>query len=329
MAGTEPGPASFAAFRNAVFRGHEPPPVQAVARLSWYRWAVVGTVCIGAFMGQVDASMTQMLLPRLERDFAAPLSTVSWVAVAYILTMASCMPIFGRLADMIGRKLLYTGAFVVFVIGSGLCGFAPDLPTLIACRILQAVGAALLTANSLAIVVMAAGPGERGRALGLQSAAQAIGLGAGPAIGGLILDTLGWHWAFWINVPFGIAGAVLGWLVLPQTKNLHGDSRFDWGGALLIAPALTAVIALLNQGHAWGWTSLAFIACAVAAVDMLALFVGVERRATAPLIDFALLRQPAFLVGNLANFPSYAMLFGMFFLVTFFLVRVYQDSELV
>ena len=103
MAIAEPGPASFAALRGALLKGHEPPPLQAVARLASYRWVVVGTVCVGAFMGQVDASLTQMLLPRLERDFHAPLSTVSWVAVAYILTMASFMPIFGRLADMIGR----------------------------------------------------------------------------------------------------------------------------------------------------------------------------------------------------------------------------------
>ena len=178
MPSAEPGPASFAALRGAVLQGHEPPPLQAVARLAWYPWVVVGTVCVGAFMGQVDASLTQMLLPRLERDFHAPLSTVSWVAVGYILTMASFMPIFGRLADMIGRKLLYTGAFLLFVIGSGLCGFAPDLPTLIAFRIVQGIGAAMMTANSIAIVVLAAGPEHRGRALGLQSAAQAIGLPA-------------------------------------------------------------------------------------------------------------------------------------------------------
>jgi EmrB/QacA subfamily drug resistance transporter len=324
---TEPGPASLAALRNAVLAAREPPPLAAVAGLASYRWFVVGTVCIGAFMGQVDASMTQMLLPRLERDFAAPLSTVSWVAVGYILTMASFMPIFGRLADMIGRKLLYTGAFLLFVVGSALCGFAPDLPTLVAFRIVQGIGAALLTANSIAIVVLAAGPGERGRALGLQSAAQAIGLGAGPAIGGVVLDTLDWHWAFWINVPFGLAGAVLGWFVLPQTRHLHGGSRFDWTGALLIAPALTAVVAVLNESHAWGVTSPAFIACVAAAIILLALFVRAERRAETPLIDFSLLRQRPFLVGNLANFLSYAMLFGVFFLIPFVLVRVYQDSE--
>ena len=326
---TEPGPASFTALRNAVVAGHEPPPLQAVARLTWYPWVVVGTVCVGAFMGQVDASLTQMLLPRLERDSHAPLSTVSWVAVGYILTMASFMPIFGRLADMIGRKLLYTGAFLLFVIGSGLCGFAPDLPTLIAFRVIQGIGAALLTANSIAIVVLAAGPEHRGRALGLQSAAQAIGLGVGPAVGGFVLDTLGWHWAFWINVPFGLLGLVLGWFVLPQTRHLQSGGRFDWHGALLIAPALTAIIALLNEGHAWGTTSPAFIACAAAAVVLLALFVRAEHHATTPLIDFKLLRQPAFLTGNLANFLSYATLFGVFFLIPFALVRVYQDSELV
>ena len=151
-------------------------------------------------------------------------------------------------------------------------------------------------------------------------------MGAGPALGGLILDTLGWHWAFWINVPFGLAGAVLGWLVIPQTRNLQGGGRFDWRGAFLIAPALTALVAALNQGYAWGLTSPALIGCVALAIVFLTLFVRAERRAETPLIDFRLLRERAFLSGNLANFMSYAMLFGVFFLIPFVLVRVYQDS---
>jgi EmrB/QacA subfamily drug resistance transporter len=311
-----------------VLKGREPPPLPAIARLSSYRWFVVGTVCIGAFMGQVDASMTQVLLPQLEREFAAPLRTVSWVAVGYILAMASFMPIFGRLADMFGRKLLYTSSFLVFAIGSALCGFAPSLPVLIAFRILQGIGAALLTANSVAIVVLATNPEERGRGLGLQSAAQAIGLGAGPALGGLILDTLGWHWAFWINVPVGLAGAILGWFVIPQTRKLGKGSRFDWYGAFLIAPALTALVAALNEGYAWGVTSPELIGCVAAAIVLLILFARVERRAETPLINLHLLRQGPFLIGNAANFLSYAALFGVFFLVPFALVRAYEDSGL-
>ena len=273
---------SIAAVRDALLHGREPPPAAAVAELPSYRWLVVGVVSIGAFMGQVDASIAQLLLPSLERAFGTSLSSVSWVAVAYLLTMAALMPIFGRLADMLGHKLLYTAGFVVFVVGSALCGFAPDLPILIAARVLQAIGGALLSANSVAIVVAAAGPKERGRGVGIQAAAQAVGLCAGPVIGGILLSTLGWQWVFWINVPFGIVGAIAGWLILPQTAHLSADRRFDIKGALLLGPMLTAFMVVLNEGHAWGATSPAFIAAAVTGVVLLVLFVRTETRIEAP-----------------------------------------------
>jgi EmrB/QacA subfamily drug resistance transporter len=279
-------------------------------------------------MGQVDSSVAQLLLPRLEQEFGARLSTVSWVAVAYLLAMAAFLPIFGRLADMVGRKLLYTAGFLLFVLGSTFCGFAPNLPVLIAFRVLQAIGAALLSSNSVAIIVTAAGPDRRGRALGIQSAAQAVGLGAGPAIGGVVMDTLGWQWVFWINVPFGLAGAVIGWFVIPLTKELPGDDRFDWKGAFLIVPALTALMTVLNEGHAWGATSAAFLGCALLAVILLALFLHTERHAEVPLIDLGLFRQSAFATGNIAGLMSYAALFGIFFLMPFVFVRVYDDSAL-
>ena len=323
-----PGPVSIAALRDAVLRGREPPPAQAVARLRSYWWIVVATVCIGSFMGQVDSSIAQMLLPTLEHAFGARLSTVSWVAVAYLLAMAAFLPIFGRLADMVGRKLLYTAGFLLFVLGSGLCGFAPDLPVLIAFRVLQAIGAALLSSNSVAIIVMTAGPERRGRALGIQSAAQAVGLGAGPAIGGLVMDTLGWQWVFWINVPVGLVGAILGWLLIPQTKDLPSDSRFDWQGAVLIVPVLTAVMTALNEAHAWGPTSSALLGCVLAAVILLVAFVRAERRAAIPLVDLSLFRRGAFTAGNIAGFMSYAALFGIFFLMPFVFARVYDDSAL-
>src|SRR5262245_12196334 len=248
------GPASITALRDAILKGREPPPARIVADRSSYRWLVVGTVCIGAFMGQVDSSIMQVLLPRLESEFNARLSTVSWVVVAYLLAMAAFLPIFGRLADMVGRKLLYTGGFLLFVLSSAACGFAPDLPVLIAFRVLQGIAAALLSSNGIAIVVTAAGPERRGRALGVLSAAQAIGLSAGPALGGLVLDLLDWHWVFWINVPVGLAGSIMGWFVLPPTEDLPDTARFDWNGALLLAPALTALVTLLNEGYAWGAT---------------------------------------------------------------------------
>jgi EmrB/QacA subfamily drug resistance transporter len=319
---------SIAAVRDALVRGREPPPAPAVAKLSCYRWLVVGVVSIGAFMGQVDASIAQLLLPSLERAFGSSLSAVSWVAVAYLLTMAALMPIFGRLSDMLGHKLLYTGGFVVFVIGSGLCGLAPDLPILIAARVLQAIGGALLSANSVAIIVAAAGPEERGRGVGIQAAAQAVGLCAGPVIGGILLSTLGWQWVFWINVPFGIAGAIAGWLVLPQTAHLSADQRFDVKGALLLAPMLTAFMMVLNEGQAWGATSPAFIAAAIIGVILLVAFIRTERGAAAPVIDPRLFASRAFVLANAGSLMSYALLFGIMLLMPFVFERAYRDDPL-
>ncbi|MEJ2432671.1 MAG: DHA2 family efflux MFS transporter permease subunit [Pseudolabrys sp.] len=319
--------AFFAAFRDALLRGREPPPAPGLAHLPYYRWLVVGSVCIGAFMGQVDSSIAQLLLPRLEYEFGARLSVVSWVAVAYLVTMAGFLPIFGHLADLVGRKLLYTGGFLVFVLGSALCGFAPDLPILIGFRIIQAIGAALLSSNSVAIVVTAAGPEQRGRALGIQAAAQAVGLSVGPVIGGLLLATLGWRWVFWINEPFGLAACVICWLVIPPTADLADESGgFDWKGAFLLLPALAAFVAVISEGHVWGIMSPALLVGILVTVIFGFLFVRSERACTAPLVDFALFRSRAFSAGNAAGLMSYAMLFGLFFLMPFILIRLYHDN---
>ena len=323
-----PGPALLLAFREALRKGHEPPPAPCLTRLPYYRWLVVGTVCIGAFMGQVDSSIAQLLLPGLEYDFGARLSTVSWVAVAYLVTMAGFLPIFGRLADIVGRKLLYTGGFLLFAFGSGLCGFAPNLPMLIGFRVVQAIGAALLSASSIAIVVTAAGPEQRGRALGIQAAAQAMGLSVGPMIGGLILATLGWRWVFWINVPIGLAASVVGWFVLPQTSGLSAESRFDWKGALLLLPALVMLMAAINEAHVWGVISPAVLGGAIVAGVLTLFFARTECSNAAPLIDFALFRNGAFAAGNAAGLMSYAMLFGLFFLMPFLFMRVHHDDPL-
>jgi MFS family permease len=134
----------------------EPPASTASKHGTSMIWMIVATVCIGSFMGQLDASITQLVLPALEREFAVSVGQVSWVAVMFLLVVSAMLPIFGRLADMYGRKKLYVTGFLVFIAGSTLCGFAPDIAWLIAARALQAVGAAMLSANSVAIIVPSA-----------------------------------------------------------------------------------------------------------------------------------------------------------------------------
>jgi EmrB/QacA subfamily drug resistance transporter len=307
----------------------ERPPAAILTRRPYYRWLVVGTVCIGAFMGQLDASIAQLVLPVLERDFHRHLSAISWVAVAYTLTLAVLLPVFGRVADIHGRKMLYTIGFLVFILGSALCGIADDLGFLIGFRVLQAVGAALLQTNSIAIVVTAAGRAHRGRAIGLQATAQALGLSAGPALGGLLIHALSWRWVFWINVPVGILGALIGWFVLPQTGASGGARDFDWLGVFLLAPALTALILAIDQGHQWRALSPAFLCCVAAPLLLLPLFLWWEHRQRAPLLDLDLFRRHAFWAGNLAGLLSYAMLFGTFFLMPFVFERGYGEGPLI
>ncbi len=182
----------------------------------------MGTVCIGAFIGQLDASIMSLVLPTLEEAFHQPLSHVQWVALIYLLVLTGLLIPLGHLADSFGRKALYTLGFLLFIVGSALCGLSPDLPFLIAARALQGVGAAMLQANSVAIITAAVPAGMLGRAIGVQGVAQALGLAMGPAVGGLLIGWLSWRWVFFINVPIGLLGSALAWLVLPRTKSPSG-----------------------------------------------------------------------------------------------------------
>lgn len=304
----------------------EHPPVARLARLPNYRWLVVSTVCVGAFLGQLDASIATLVLPTLEEVFRAQTAAVEWVAIAYLLTLAALVVTFGRLADMTGRKLLYNSGFVVFILGSALCGLAPSLGLLICFRVLQAVGAAMLQANSVAIITAAVPRRELGRAIGVQGAAQAVGLSIGPSVGGFLIGALGWQWVFYIAVPFGLIGTAMAWLILPQTSRSDEPrrvtERFDWWGAATFSAAVALSLLALTFGNSWGWTSPRLLGCLAAAIGAMAVFLTIEKRVGFPLVDLRLFDNRVFSAGIVSGLLSYAVLFGALFLVPFFLQRV-------
>jgi EmrB/QacA subfamily drug resistance transporter len=302
----------------------EPASAQFFERLPSYPWLVVATVCIGAFIGQVDASIVQLAMPSLEDAFDAPLDEVSWVAVAYVLAFAAVLPAFGRLAEIAGRKTLYLCGFALFGLFSALCGLAPSLPLLIVFRVLQGISGSILGANSVVILVASAGPARRGKALGIMAAAQAVGLSLGPAAGGMLLATLGWRSIFCVTVPFAALGAALGWLIVPKTTAFAQDRRFDGLGAALMIPALVALLMTIAEWRAWG-ASAPLIASAVAGPVLLGLFIWRERRAPAPLIDLRLFTSTAFSAGCVGVLVSYAILYGMFFAMSFAFIRGYHE----
>src|SRR5579862_2403167 len=308
------------------FRHPRTSPLRSLEKLPSYPWLVVGITCIGAFIGQVDASIVQLALPALESNLHTTVASVSWVAIAYLLAYASTLPVFARMSAISGRKLPYITGYLIFTAASLLCGLAATLPQLITFRLLQGVGGGMLGANSLTILTTAAGPQRRGRAMGMFAAAQAVGVSVGPVAGGVLLHLLDWRWVFWVSVPFGLAGVLLGWLVLPQTAHLDTGKRFDLWGAVLLSPALASLVVCLSEFRAWKPSTLVILA--VASALLLALFIWREHHIQFPLVDLRLFRVLPFTGGFIGVALSFALLYAMFFLMSFIFVRGFGESSI-
>jgi EmrB/QacA subfamily drug resistance transporter len=302
--------------RHFLTESRRPAAVRSSPRAHWY---VVATVCIGAFMGQLDASIVTLALPRLGRDLHAGVGAVEWVALAYLLVLVATLATVGRIADAVGRKLLYVYGFGVFTAASVLCGLAPTLPVLIAARVLQAVGAAMLQANSVALITEAVPRPLLGRAIGVQGTAQALGLALGPAIGGLLLTLGGWRLIFLVNLPAGAIGLTLGWLLLPRSRSRRPIDGADRLGALLLAIAAAGPLVYLSQATSRGYDDVALLLALGAGVLAAIGFVLPERVTAAPLIDLSILRRPAISTGLSSGLTSYLVLFGTLYVVPYYL----------
>ena len=282
-------------------------------------WLAVGTVCVGAFMGQLDASIVSTALPVLRLNLHASIAAVEWVVLIYVLVLAGTVAAVGKLADRVGRKLLYTYGFATFVIGSAVCAVAPSLGVLVAARFVQAIGAVMLQANSYALIRDVLPASRLGTGLGIQGAAQAVGLTVGPVLGGALTALGGWRLIFVVNVPIGLVGLALGWFLLPRSTHRDADSRIDARGTVLLAAIPSAALAafsLAAQPHAPGWVvpALVVLACLLAAAAY-----ARQRRAPGAVIDAALVRVAAFIAGITSALLSYVVLFSCLVAVPFFL----------
>lgn len=275
-----------------------------------HAWVLaVITVCFGAFMGQLDASIVTLTYRPIGHDFGASPAAVQWVSLSYLITLVALLVPVGRRSDQRGRKLSYLHGFVVFTAGSVACGLAPDLWALVAARTLQGAGAALLQANSVALVASAAPRGRLRSALGLQAAAQALGLAAGPTVGGVIVAELGWRWVFAINAPVGAVAIAAGVLFLPRSTSRAPRRPIDARGSLLLAVSSSAL--LLTLSALSGWRLAAFVPGLLGAAALsaaLALRFS-ERKAPEPLLIPELLR-PRTRAALVTALCSYMVLFG-------------------
>ncbi len=322
---TEPGGRTSEAHRPWTWTWDrllvEPRRPQVIRERPNAPWFAVAAVCVGAFMGQLDASIVTVALPTLQRTFDASVGAVTWVGLSYLLVLVATVTAVGRFADMWGRKLLYVYGFLIFTAASVLCGLAPGLGALCGFRALQAVGAAMLQANSLAIIVLVVPVRSLGRAVGLQGAAQALGLAMGPTIGGLLLAAGGWRLIFFVNVPFGLFGAVAAILLVPRSQNLQTRVRFDWTGLAIFFPAMAALLSAISFGAEEGWDSALIAGLFAAAVVLVVLFIWWEWRDSDPMLNLRLFRSAQFSTGIVSGMGSYLVMFGVLLLVPFYFER--------
>jgi EmrB/QacA subfamily drug resistance transporter len=273
-------------------------------------WFAVITVCFGAFMGQLDASAVTLAFPALQSQFGTTLAQVQWVSLAYLLVLVALLVPVGRWSDRFGRKLVYLYGFGLFTAASAACGLAPTLSALIALRVVQAAGAAMLQANSVALVSTSTPPAKRRTALAVQAAAQALGLAIGPLAGGLLVASAGWRWIFLINVPVGLIAVMAGVYLLPRTRHRAARQGADALGVALLATSvaglLVAVSALSGPGLPT-WTSPAAAVVAAAAGAGLLWW---ERKPAAPLIDMAMLAAARIAPALFGATCAYMVLFG-------------------
>jgi EmrB/QacA subfamily drug resistance transporter len=284
-------------------------------------WLAVAAVCVGALMSQLDASIVTVALPTMQHSFHASVGSVTWVGLSYLLVLVATITAVGRFADMWGRKLIYVYGFLLFVVASALCGLAPDLAALCGFRVLQAVGAAMMQANSLAIILLVVPGRSLGKALGFQGAAQAIGLALGPTVGGLLLSAGGWRLIFFVNVPIGLIGVLAALCFVPRSQNLLARTAFDWSGLSLFFPAIVALLCGISFGATSGWNSPLIIGLFVAAAVLAACFIRHERSTANPMMDPALLTNRRFSLGIFSGMGAYVVLFGVLLVIPFYLER--------
>jgi EmrB/QacA subfamily drug resistance transporter len=273
-------------------------------------------------MATLDSSIVNVALPTISGKLHADLSTLQWVVTAYLLTISSLLPVFGRIADLLGRRRVFSFGFLVFTLGSILCGLAPNIWVLIGMRILQAIGASMLMANSAALIIANFPPKERGRALGLTGTVVALGSLTGPALGGILVGLLNWRFIFFINLPIGILGYLAARIILPHDKPQQNKGTFDFVGALFFTIGMISLMFAISNGQSWGWSSYPILVGLFLGTLSLAFFFLTEIRVPNPMIDLSLFRIHPFFIGNITGLLSFVALFANLMLMPFYLQQV-------
>jgi EmrB/QacA subfamily drug resistance transporter len=287
---------------------------------------ILFNVCVGQFIVGLDQRALLVALPTLTVTFNTSLTTIQWVLLIYDLLLIGTVITVGRLGDLFGRRRFYASGFLVFVLSSALCGFAQTAGQIILFRGLQALGGAMISANGRAIASIAFPASERGKAMGFASMAFHVGFLTGPTLGGFLIDTIGWRWIFFINLPIGIWGAFLALKLLEESKEDVKGTSVDLPGAILLMLTCSLFIFAMNEIPHVGWRDPLVSGMLTLSALALALFVFVELRSAMPILSFSLFRIRLFTTSMLSLVFITSTQSAISFLMPFYLQDVLRFS---
>jgi EmrB/QacA subfamily drug resistance transporter len=286
------------------------------------RWWTLGALAFALFMIMLDNTVVNVALPSIQRDLGIGLSELEWTVNAYALTFAVLMLTGGKLADFFGRRRVFLLGLVLFTLSSLACGLATSGGTLIGARTLQGVGAALMLPATLSIISATFPARQRGLAIGIWAGVSAMALAIGPLIGGLITEHIDWSWIFFVNVPIGILGLLVGRVVIEESRDTSSDQRLDLPGLLASGVGLFALTFALIEANAYGWTDPVILGLFVLSALSLAAFVLLERHQRSPLLDLSLFRSSTFAGANVVALLVTLAMFGVFFFMSIYMQNI-------
>ncbi len=291
------------------------------------KWFTLAAVSFGLFMIMLDNTVVNVALPAIQEDLDTDLSQLQWIVTGYALTFAALMLIGGKVADAYGRRLIFVVGIAVFTSASLWCGLAGSGDELIAARVLQGVGAALMNPATLSIIAATFPPHQRGTAIGIWAGTSALALAIGPLVGGVITEHLDWSWIFFVNVPVGILAVVASFLFIDESRD-STHVRLDLPGLATSALGLFALTYALIEANTYGWDSARILgAFVVAGVSLLA-FVLLERYQRAPMLPLELFRSGTYTGANLVVLLVALAMFGVFFFLSLYMQNVLGYSAI-
>jgi EmrB/QacA subfamily drug resistance transporter len=282
------------------------------------RYSILAAIMLGSIMGPIDASIVNVILPTITEFFGVPVSSAQWVPMIYLLTISSLLLFYGRLGDILGYKRVYLCGLAGFIIATGLCGISPVISWLIAFRAIEGVTAGMMMAVSYAIVTASFPPAERGKALGINAVSISAGLAIGPCLGGFVTSFLGWRFAFFINIPVGIAGFLWALHVIPEFKRQPG--KVDVLGAMTAFTCLFSFLLFINSFQSLGLGSATGLILLVAVLAGIS-FLRVESTAMQPMLKLSFFRNVTFSFANISALLNFMSQYVMVFITPFYLQR--------